>query len=119
MTTDRTLTDEDLRHLTQAGEWKMLRSLAGWKVCMTGKMSLKRDQLARLVEAAGGEFQTSVNGQTSLLIVADDSVWSNKIEAAEARGVKALRESEFAAELLPTPAELLSGVRAGFGSERA
>ncbi len=119
MTTEtRTLTDDELDHLKVAGAWKLLRSLAGHKVCMTGKMSMQRAQLAQLVEAAGGSFTNSMSSSVTILVIADDSVWSNKIEQAEQRGTKVCRESEFAAELLPTPAELLAGRQERFGADR-
>lgn len=117
-TKKRTLTDAELDCLDLAGSWRMLRDLSGLKVCMTGKMSMQRAQLARLVEAAGGVFTNTMSGSVNILVVADDSVWSTKIEQAEERGTRVLRETEFAAELLPTPAELLGGMRAKFGADR-
>lgn len=118
MADPRKLDERDLGHLKLAGDWKLLRDMSGWKVCMTGKMSMERSQLAALVEAAGGQFTNSMSSSVRLLIVADDATWTTKLEKAEEAGTLVMRESAFAAELLPTPAELLSGVRASFGTER-
>jgi len=114
----RTLSPTEMGHLDTAGKWGLLRSLRGHKVCMTGKMSMERTQLARLVEAAGGEFAATVTGATTILITADDFTWTNKARAAEAKGTKVLTETAFAAELLPTVEELLSGRPGPFGSPR-
>jgi NAD-dependent DNA ligase len=118
MADPRKLDERDLGHLKLAGDWKLLRDMSGWKVCMTGKMSMERSQLAALVEAAGGQFTNSMSNSVRLLIVADDATWTTKLEKAEEAGTRVMRESEFAAELLPTPAELLSGARAAFGQAR-
>lgn len=117
--TSRSLTTDELSYLRRAGSWGLLRNMAGWKVCMTGKMSMERSQLAVLVEAAGGVFTNSMSSSVRLLIVADDTVaWTTKMQAAEDAGTLVLRESEFAERLLPTPAELLSGERAPFPAVR-
>lgn len=116
--TTRTLSPQDLQYLGAAGQWGLLRDMSGWKVCMTGKMSMERSQLAALVESAGGTFTNSMSGSVRLLLVADDSVWSAKLEKAEEAGTQVMRESQFVALLLPTPEELLSGERAAFGAPR-
>ena len=117
-TQKRTLSQPERDALRKAGEWGLLRSLAGRKVCLTGRMSMERTSLAALVEAAGGVFTNVMGAGVQLLVIADDSTWSNKIQAAEDAGTRCLRESEFAAELLPTPEELLSGRPAEFGAPR-
>lgn len=118
MTTRQKLSTHELAHLRVAGEWGLLRDLSGWKVCLTGAMSMERGQVAALIEAAGGQFTNSMSSGVRLLVVADDGTWTSKMEKAEQAGVRVLRESEFAAELLPTPEELVSAKRAPFGAPR-
>lgn len=107
----RELTQEELRHLRVAGEWGLLRDLAGMRVCMTGAMSLKREQLAVLVEAAGGVFTNTMTASVDLLVVNELSRMSAKVREAERRGVLIVAETELAERLLPRPEELLGGVR--------
>lgn len=115
---NRKFSEPELEHLRLAGTWGLLRSLAGQKVCMTGKMSLERSQLAALVEAAGGQFTNTIGAGVNLLITANPDHVSTKVHAAKRLGVRVMDERAFAAELLPTPDELLGGVRARFGAPR-
>jgi NAD-dependent DNA ligase len=114
----RTLPADELQLLDKAGDWGLIRNLSGRKVCMTGTMSLTRDQMARLIEAAGGQFTNTLNGTVNMLIVPGDKFGgyrSAKADKARREGVMVVSELEFVAGLLPTPEELLSGQRAAWG----
>jgi len=114
----RLLSGEELSQLRTAAEWGLLRSLSGHTVCLTGRMSMERAQVATLIQAAGGAWAATMSAAVTMLVVADDGTWTNKMRDAESRGVRVVRESDFAAGLLPTPAELLSGERAGWAPAR-
>lgn len=112
------LADHELETLRAAGEWGMLTDLAGWKVLMTGKMSLPRHQLAVLVEAAGGTFTNTMSSGVRLLVAPKEDHFSTKVQKAEQQGVRIMTEEEFIGALLPQPEDLLAGRRRRFASDQ-
>lgn len=108
------LEPDELRVLRLAGEWGMLRDLSGWKVCMTGASSMRREDLAVLIEAAGGTWTNTMSGTVKLLIAPADDAFTAKVQKAEATGVRVMSEHDFVAALLPDADDLLAGRRRRF-----
>lgn len=70
------------------------QSLAGKTFVLTGTLpTLKRDQAASMIEAAGGKVAGSVSKKTSYLVAGDDA--GSKLAKAQELGVPILDESEF------------------------
>ncbi len=67
---------------------------AGEKVVLTGTLStLKRSEAAKLIEARGGEIQSSVTSATTLLVVGADA--GSKLAKAKKLGIRILEEEQF------------------------
>jgi NAD-dependent DNA ligase len=64
-------------------------------VVLTGKMPRPRADIAQDIALAGGYVQTAVNGNTDLLIVAEDDLNTVKARAARARGVMVVKYADF------------------------
>ena len=62
--------------------------------CITGKLSMKRDELVKIIEANGGKI-ASVNKNLTYLICNDTSSTSGKSKKAKELGVKVITEDEF------------------------
>ena len=73
--------------------------LTGKTFCFTGKSSLPRPQLHKLVAEAGGDVKKSVSKDLSYLVVADKNSTSSKMLAAKKLGIGVLSEKEFLAIL--------------------
>ena len=69
--------------------------LAGKRVCVTGKLSRPRSDFQQEIEAAGGQFVTSVGKNTDILVVGAD-VGKTKLDAARKLGTQIVDESAFA-----------------------
>jgi DNA ligase (NAD+) len=69
--------------------------LTGKSVCFTGKSSLKRAELIRLAETAGGTVKKSVGSGLTYLVLADPSSGSTKTKAAHKNGVECISEEDF------------------------
>lgn len=111
---DEKLSDRDLGYLREAGRWGLLRDLDGRTVCLTGKMSLPRAQVEKLIEAADGRFTNTMTGAVQILVTADPDSRSTKVQAAMRAGIPVLSEAQFVTRLMPSPDELLTGERARF-----
>lgn len=99
-----------------AAEWEILRDLSGWEFCLTGKMSMPRWQMERLIKAAGGRVSNTVTGTTDVLVYANEDNDPNSVKARGAKRVGAvlLSEAELVEGLLAAPHELDSGHRGSF-----
>ncbi|HEX2660789.1 MAG TPA: NAD-dependent DNA ligase LigA [Polyangia bacterium] len=69
--------------------------LAGKRVCVTGKLSRPRSDFQQEIEAAGGQFVTSVGKNTDILVVGAD-VGKTKLDAARKLGTRIVDEAAFA-----------------------
>lgn len=69
--------------------------LAGKKVCVTGKLSRPRSEIQAEIEAAGGQFVTSVGKSTDILVAGAD-VGKAKLDAARKLGTQIIDEAELA-----------------------
>lgn len=69
-------------------------SLANMSFCITGKLSVKRDDLVKIIEANGGKI-ASVNKNLTYLICNDTTSTSGKSKKAKELGVKVITEDEF------------------------
>jgi DNA ligase (NAD+) len=69
--------------------------LAGKKVCVTGKLSRPRSEIQAEIEAAGGQFVSSVGKSTDLLVIGAD-VGKAKLDAARKVGTQIIDEAELA-----------------------
>lgn len=110
------MTNIDYANLARAAEWELLKSLSGKTICITGALSMSRDDLERFIRALGGQMTESVNNFTDYLVCADSSKMSSKLKEATVRGVPVLTEEEFCGMIMPTVEELLGGSNAGTGS---
>jgi DNA ligase (NAD+) len=75
--------------------------LAGKKVCVTGKLSRPRSEIQAEIEAAGGQFVTSVGKSTDILVAGAD-VGKAKLDAARKLGTQIIDEAELA-KILAAP----------------
>lgn len=62
--------------------------------CITGKLSMKRDDLVKIIEANGGKI-ASVNKNLTYLICNDTTSTSGKSKKAKDLGVKVITEADF------------------------
>jgi DNA ligase (NAD+) len=67
--------------------------LSGKRVCVTGKLSRPRAEIQRDIEAAGGQFVTSVGKNTDILVAGGD-VGKSKLDAARKLGTQIISEAE-------------------------
>ncbi len=66
----------------------------GEKVVLTGTLSsMTRSKASELIEAGGGKVQSSVTGETTLVIAGENA--GSKLDKAKAAGIKIIDESEF------------------------
>lgn len=70
-------------------------SLTGKSVCFTGKSRLKRAELLRIAEEAGGTVKKSVGKGLTYLVMADPTSGSTKAEAARKNGIECISEDHF------------------------
>lgn len=68
--------------------------LTGKKFCITGALSLPRDQYINLIESCGGKVVSGVTKETSYLITNDTTSGSRKNIAAQILGIPILSEKE-------------------------
>jgi DNA ligase (NAD+) len=87
-----------IRQLLQSGlkvkDKNMSGKLNGTKICITGSTNIKRDDLKKMIEEAGGIFKTSVSKDTQILVIADPNSTSTKAVKARSSGVKLISEEE-------------------------
>ncbi len=70
------------------------QALAGKTIVLTGTLpTLKRDEAAAMVEAAGGKVTGSVSKKTSYVVAGDDA--GSKLAKAQELGIPILDETEF------------------------
>lgn len=68
--------------------------LAGKKFCITGATGLDREVLKKILTEAGGEWKSSVVRGLDFLIMAEADSHTVKAEAARAKGVRTMTETE-------------------------
>ena len=73
---------------------KAVGKLSGTKIAITGSTNIKRADLERMIENAGGEFKSSVGKGIDLLVIADPTSTSSKAVKARALGIKLISEDE-------------------------
>ena len=66
-------------------------SLSGQKICMTG---FRDKDMVTAIEAAGGDVQSTVSGNTTLLVCKDPTSNSGKVKKAKDKGVKVISIGE-------------------------
>lgn len=69
--------------------------LAGKAICITGSTNVKRSDLVKIIKANGGEWKSSINKETTHLIIADPTKVSSKTNKASNLGIKLISEEEF------------------------
>jgi DNA ligase (NAD+) len=69
-------------------------NLSGYSFCITGTLSMKRSEMAEIIEAGGGEVKSSVSKGLDYLI-AGEGVGKSKTDKAEKYGTKIISEKEF------------------------
>ena len=70
--------------------------LAGKSLIVSGKFSIERDALKRIIEAYGGKNVSSISSKTDY-VVAGDNMGPEKRKKAESLGIPILSEAEFMA----------------------
>jgi DNA ligase (NAD+) len=75
-------------------------ALAGKRVCVTGKLARPRSEIQAQIEAAGGQFVSSVGKSTDILVAGAD-VGKAKLDAARKLGTQVIDEVELARILEP------------------
>jgi DNA ligase (NAD+) len=68
--------------------------LAGKSFVLTGTMSIKRENIVAMIEAAGGYVQNAVNKDTNFLVIADPQSKTVKANKARAMGITLIGEQE-------------------------
>ena len=65
----------------------------GEKVVLTGTLTIKRDEAAKLIKENGGEVVSSVSKNTTIVLAGENA--GSKLDKARALGIKIIDESEF------------------------
>ncbi len=89
-----------IQDITNAGvkiKDKIKGSLSGKSFCFTGKSTLPRAKLQKLVEEHGGEVKKSVGKDVTFLVLSDSDSTSSKAKAAQKNGTALLSEENFMA----------------------
>jgi poly [ADP-ribose] polymerase len=68
-------------------------SLSGKKVCITGTLSLKRAEVKKLIEAAGGKVMSGVTKNVDIVIIGADA--GSKADKAQSLGLDCWDEDKF------------------------
>lgn len=68
--------------------------LVGQRVAITGTLWAGRDEIVKLIEAAGATFDKSVSGKTNILFIADPDSTTTKARAARDKGVRLVGPEE-------------------------
>ena len=86
---------EDMQAVGIALKERAVGALTGKSVCFTGKSTMKRAELIKLVEGAGGTVKTSVGKGLTYLVLADPNSTSTKAKAARKAGTTCISEDDF------------------------
>ena len=100
------LNSQQVNTLREAARLGVLRRLQGANLVLTGKMSMSRTNMEKLILACGGIPGSKVTSSTNLLIVGDEGATAGggetiKIRDARSMGVPTMSEEEFVAYLAP------------------
>jgi NAD-dependent DNA ligase len=71
-----------------------ISQVAGKHICITGKTSIKREALAKLIENSGGFFDKAVSKNTHYLCMVKSDSETIKAQKAQAMGVTIIDETE-------------------------
>lgn len=95
---------EEFELLRQAAELGLLRSLNGAHFSLTGKLSMTRDDIVKLIRACNGVFDEHPRHGTRYLIVGNTMQhgFTAKMRDAEARGTKVIYEDDFVRMIQPS-----------------
>jgi len=74
-------------------ELDAVRPLAGKSVALTGKLSLVRNDIIRMVHDLGGNYSPNVSKNVDYLIAEDPNSGSSKLDKARANGTKVVDEN--------------------------
>lgn len=86
---------DDLLEVGVTIKGRPVGNLTGKSVCFTGKSNLKRAELIRLAEEAGGTVKKSVGKGLTYLVMADPESGSTKAKAAQKNEVECISEEAF------------------------
>ena len=71
-------------------------SISGLHICVTGSLDgFSRKEMADVIKSKGAFFDSSVTGNTDILITNDTSSGSSKLKKAEKLGVRIMSEKDF------------------------
>ena len=71
-------------------------SISGLHICVTGSLDgFSRKEIADVIKSKGAFFDSSVTGNTDILITNDTSSGSSKLKKAEKLGVRIMSEKDF------------------------
>lgn len=81
--------------LEEKKEEKVLGSLSGKRICVTGKLeNFSRKEIDEFIQKNGGISDSGVNKNTDILVTNDQTSGSSKLKAAEKFGTKIINEKE-------------------------
>jgi len=69
------------------------KKLGGQSFCITGKLSMPRNEFQKLIKENGGQFAVGVSSKLDHLICGEDS--GSKRDKAESLGISIISEEEF------------------------
>jgi NAD-dependent DNA ligase len=98
--TRRRLTPEDLKGIREAAQKGLVGSrIRGNRICFTGKMSMRREDMQKLTRACGAYVEDGIRmyGRGIILVVGDTGIHgkTSKIRMAENLGWEIISEAEF------------------------
>ena len=74
-------------------------SFDGETICFTGKSPKPRIEMSKLAEAAGASVSSSVNSNTTILVIADTNSTSSKAIKARKLGIRLVSPDEFLSQV--------------------
>lgn len=98
-TTADTITNFDYSEINEVMNYLTIKEQSGGKLehlsfCITGTLSMKRDEFVKLIESNGGKF-SSVNKNLNYLICNNTNSTSGKMKKAKDLGIPTISEEEF------------------------
>ena len=98
---------DDLKLLKDAAARGELADLRRKRISMTGRLSVKRNDMVTLIAACNGVYDEHPTWGTHYLIVGDTSIHgrTQKMREAEQRGARIIHENDFVKMILPALAD--------------
>lgn len=97
------MNDDEAALLAAAAEAGLLKKQHGKRFSLTGKLSMKREDMVKLIQACGGIYDVHPVYGTTYLIAGDTSIHGTtaKMREARARGTMIISENEWVDMIRP------------------